>query len=86
MVAIGERFTVAKSQEVRDARGRLLARYLPQFDYRITPRNLQIVTEMIAAGTALAGGNAEARSANQVASKPSRVKGAVSTKPAKRKR
>lgn len=55
MSNIGGRFTVPKLEEVLDRKGRVLARYLPDFDYRITVRNHEMVAEMIADGKAQLG-------------------------------
>lgn len=52
---IGDRFVVNSTEEIRTPKGRLLARYLPGFDYRVTPRNLELVAGMIAAGKAKIG-------------------------------
>jgi hypothetical protein len=58
---VGDRFTVSAPHEVRSAKGRLLARYRPEFDYRVTERNVGDANKMLAEGIALAGGNAAAR-------------------------
>lgn len=85
MTAIGERFSVPKIYEVRNARKRLLARYLPGFDYRVTPRNMEVVDKMIVAGDAIAGGSAALAAANRLATRPVRVSGRVASGPKKAK-
>ena len=77
MVAIGERFTVSAPQEVKNDKGRVLANYRPEFDYRVTPRNVGIVTQMIADGKASAGGHARGAGGNQVASGLGKLRGRV---------
>lgn len=60
-IAIGARFVVAEPYEVRTPKGRLLARYLPEFDYRVTSRNLEIVAGLITAGKASLGTTTQAQ-------------------------
>lgn len=55
MPSIGDRFVVLETHEARTEKGRLLARYRPEFDYRVTPRNLELVAGLIAAGKARIG-------------------------------
>lgn len=52
-VNVGDRFRVSAVTEWRDRRERLIARFLPAFEYRITPRNLQFVAGLFAAGEAV---------------------------------
>jgi hypothetical protein len=77
---IGDRFTVSAPHEIKNAKGRLLARYSPDHDYRVTDRNVGDVNKMLADGVAVAGGNALAREANRLASKPGRVRAKISNK------
>jgi hypothetical protein len=83
---IGDRFTVSAPHEVKNAKGRLLARYLPEFDYRVTDRNVGIVNQMLADGVAIAGGHALAREANRLASQPAKVRGKITVKPKKQEK
>lgn len=78
-LTIGARFTVKTAQEVKNGRGRILARFLPEHDYRITPANLEIVSKMAAEGVAEIGGNAARASAAKVAAGAARIKGRAST-------
>lgn len=75
-IEIGDRFTVSDAQEVRDdKRNRVITRFLPEHDYRVTPRNLMIVRALIDAGKAVRGGRAV--EAQSLASAKSRVSGRV---------
>jgi len=78
-VAPGDRFTVFAPKEVRSPKGRLLARLLPDMDYRVTPANLKLVQDMIATREARAGGRAPGGPKNQTAAKPVRVSGRART-------
>lgn len=82
---IGDRFTVKEAHEVKNPKGRLLARYSPEHDYRVTERNVGEANKLLAEGIAVAGGNALAREANRLSSRVGRVKGKISTKPKKGK-
>lgn len=83
-VAPGDRFTVLAPKEVRSPKGRLLARFSPDMDYRVTPANLKLVQDMIATGEARAGGRALGGARNQTAARPARVSGRARTARAKK--
>lgn len=51
-LTIGDRFAVAHPQELKDAKGRILARYLPDLDYAVTPHNLAFAAGLEAQGEA----------------------------------
>jgi len=78
-VAPGDRFTVLAPKEIRSPKGRLLARFSPDMDYRVTPANLKLVQDMIATGEARAGGRAPGGAKNQTAAKLARVSGRART-------
>ncbi|BCJ91763.1 hypothetical protein IZ6_24980 [Terrihabitans soli] len=52
-VNIGDRFAVTEPFEVRNDKGRRLANYLPQFDYGVTVRNIDIANGLITDGKAV---------------------------------
>lgn len=79
-LAPGDRFTVTAEKEIRTDRGRLIARFLPGHDYRVTPRNLKDVEAMVALGEARTGSRPlPAAAPNAVAAKPARVTGRART-------
>lgn len=84
-VAIGDRFRVSEIHTVKDRRDRLLANYRPEFVYRVTPKNISIVAQLIEAGKASIDGKAAAPvdtgASQQIASSPAKVRGFVSVKP-----
>lgn len=83
-VAPGDRFTVLAPKEVRSPKGRLLARFSPDMDYRVTAANLKLVQDMIALGEARAGGRTSGGPKNETAARPSRVSGRARTVRAKK--
>lgn len=54
-VQIGSAFRVASIQAIKNAKGVLLAKYLPEFPYQVTPRNVQEVTAWVNSGKATIG-------------------------------
>jgi hypothetical protein len=83
-VEIGGRFTVSAPQTIRNDKGRVLATYRPEFDYTVTPRNVGVVSQLIADGKATAGGRATTRTANRLTPRPVKVRGRAKTGKAKR--
>lgn len=86
LVQPGMRFRVTSTYEVRNPKGRMLARYHPThpetgepLDYAVTERNVTIVNKMIVDGVAVAGGAAEERRANRIAAGLARVRGRANT-------
>lgn len=75
----GERFTVSATTEMHDARGRLLARYLPGFEYRVTPRNVGEVAKLVDDGVITPGARPAPGEANILDSRPAKLKGRVRT-------
>lgn len=57
-LAVGDRFTMAKDTEPVELldNGRHLATFLPGFVYRVTGKNLEMATKLIAEGKATKGG------------------------------
>jgi hypothetical protein len=77
-LAIGTSFRVASIIEIKDARGRIIARFLPEHDYRVTVRNLAEVERLVASGDAILGGPAPAKAATLTA-KPAKLRGRANT-------
>lgn len=77
-INVGERFEVSEVREARDANNQLLARYLPDFGYRVTTRNKPYVDawSKIGIATRLAPGSRGDR-AFQLGTRPSTVSGKV---------
>lgn len=75
----GDRFKINTIEEVRDKKGRLLARYRPEFDYAVTPRNLEIVNAMEANGKAVRHEGRAAGDPNQAKAAPAKIRGAAKT-------
>lgn len=79
-IAIGDRFVVSEKLEIKNSNGRHICNYLPDFDYGVTPRNLTIVQDLVAAGKASIGTKAaQARSGGplDVQSAPAKLRGNV---------
>ena len=83
-IAIGDRFVVSEKIEVKkqggDGKDRHLCNFLPDFDYAVTPRNLSIVQDLIAAGKAAIGtkaAQARATGPTEVVSEPAKLRGSV---------
>ncbi len=76
---IGDRFSVASPQEVRNARGRLLARYLPEFGYAVTDRNVGFARQLEADGQASPAAPASASAGFALKSGTAKARGKVST-------
>lgn len=82
-IAIGDRFVVAAKYEVKNAAGRHICNYLPDFDYGVTARNLEIVKQMIAGGVASIGtkaAQARATGPTDVQSGRAKLRGSVRVK------
>lgn len=93
LVKPGDRFRVTSTHEVKNDRGRLLARYHPAhpetgepLDYRVTERNVTIVNRMIVDGVAVAGSASAEQRANRLAAGLARVRGRAKTGNAKAKK
>ncbi len=79
-IATGDRFTVAAVKEIRTPKGRMITKFLPDLDYRVTPRNLEYVKAMIEAGEATMGSALDAkRAANRLENRPARIRGRAKT-------
>ena len=79
-IAIGDRFVVSEKLEIKSSNGRHICNYLPDFDYGVTPRNLSIVQDLVAAGKASIGTKAaQARETGptEVVSAPAKLRGSV---------
>ena len=79
-IAIGDRFVVAEKIEIKSSNGRHICNYLPDFEYGVTPRNLTIVQDLVAAGKASIGtvaARARAGGARDVQSAPAMLRGSV---------
>ena len=74
----GDRFKVATTQMVKDRKGRVLARYRPEFDYAVTPRNLEMVNDMETKNIA-SRHEGPTRESNQAVAGAAKVKGRAST-------
>lgn len=76
--AIGMPFAVTETTEFTEGR-RLIARYLPEFGYRVTALNQAFVGEMIAAGKAAIGIPGAGGAKNAPAATPAAARGTVRT-------
>lgn len=83
-VNIGDRFRVIQEETATNAKGRILAKFRPEFDYRVTPQNIGLVNQLIAKGKAVKGSHSRIDvpvSSNQLQSEPATVKGFINVKP-----
>lgn len=81
---IGDRFRVLQEEAATNAKGRILAKFRPEFDYRVTPQNIGLVNQLIAKGKAVKGGHSNLEAVtgtNQLQSEPATVKGFINVKP-----
>lgn len=74
-LTIGDDFVVVKEHRVED-NGRVLANYLPEFTYKVTPRNREIILKMVADGIARPA-PARRKGATELLAGESRLRGAV---------
>jgi hypothetical protein len=76
--AIGTSFRVSETQEIKNGRGRILARYLPEHQYRVTAANLECIKALVDAGLAVPGAIAPVKTAT-LTSGPAKLRGHAKT-------